>query len=309
MLRTHRRKYTRRFYRKVLKKRYDRDVQLGTGTFSNWISSVTWNNKQHAPVNFKAFFHLKIFFNINEFLLYDFYNYHKNFLKGSFIDKNSPQKFIAKKPWKKLNFFYYIRYSIDVLRTHTLQFFKIKFKTDRKVTVFFNSFNSLGVMSYIWFFEYSLPYFLVKTRYAESISQGLILTMSDVVFINGLTGFTRWSVVTPGDCLQLPFSLYLVARLRWMILKFFDFFRRTYRFFRRTVLRAKKFRTKMPNMTAKGIYLNDSKHLHFRLLESDYKSMTVILVPYSNPTVYYSALTLFWLNFWNYRLNVWKYEI
>ena len=93
--------------------------------------------------------------------------------------------------------------------------------------------------------------------------------------------------------MRLPFCMYLIQRIRWMILKFFDFFKKTKRFFKRTILRAKRYRTKMPNMTSKGVHLNASKHLHMRLLESDYKAMSVILIPYNNPVIYYSALTLF----------------
>lgn len=303
------RRYTRRFYRRVLNKRYEKNISLINGNYANWSSSLLYRTPMQKSVNFKAFFHIKVFFNLDEFLLYDFYNFHKSLLSVNFKDAEIPDKFIPKKPWKKLNFFFRIRYSIDIFRTHTLQFFKIKFRAERRTTVFFNSFKGVTALSYIWFFEYSLPYFLVKIRFAESISQGLVLSLNDTVFINSRTGFDRWTIVVPGDLVRLPFCMYLIQRIRWMILKFFDFFKKTKRFFKRTILRAKRYRTKMPNMTSKGVHLNASKHLHMRLLESDYKAMSVILIPYNNPVIYYSALTLFWLNFWNFRLNVWKYEI
>ena len=86
-------------------------------------------------------------------------------------------------------------------------------------------------------------------------------------------------------------------RAKVIILKFLRFFRKMSRFFRRTVLRSKKYRRELPRMTNKSTHMISSKHLHPRMLESDYKSLSVALVPYSNPTVYYSALTLYWLNF------------
>jgi hypothetical protein len=303
------RRYTKRFYRNVLNRRYVRNAKLNSVRHNIWLSKEIWNKPYKDKVSFKAFFHIKTFFNINEFIMYDFYNFHKSALNTTIRYKKIPPKIIAKKPWKKLNFLYYIRYSIDTFRTHTLQFFKIKFKTDRRATVFFNSFRNLTPLSYVWFFEYSIPYFLVKIRFAESISQGLLLSLSSLVFVNNTNSFDRWDIVKPGDVIQLPFNIYILSRLKWMVLRFFDFFRRTRKFFKRTILRAKKHRTKMPNIMIKANHLNVSKQFHLRLLESDYKCLTIILMPYSNPTLYYSALTLFWLNFWNYRLNVWKYDI
>lgn len=303
------RAHTKRFYRNILKKRYIRHVKPDSFHTSVWLSKEVWNRPFKDKISFKSFFHIKIFFNISEFLMYDFYNFHRTMLNASTRYKNIPKKVIPKKPWKKLNFLYRIKYSIDTFRTHTLQFFKIKFKTDRKTTVFFNSLRGLNPLSYIWFFEYSLPYFLVKIRFAESISQGLLLTLSNLVFINGNAYFDRWDIVQPNDVIQLPFNIYVLVRLKWMVLRFFNFFKRTYKFFKRTILRSKKYRVKMPGITTKANHINVSKQFHLRLLESDYKSLTVILMPYANPTLYYASLTLFWLNFWNYRLNVWKYDI
>lgn len=303
------RKYTKRYYRRVFKKRYDRHLLIDNAVYNLWSSTKIWNPPFKAKISYKSFFHIKIFFNLSEFLMYDFYNFHKTMLDDSLHKVKIPNKIIPKKPWKKLNFFYRIRYSIDTFRTHTLQYFKVKFSTDRKTTVFFNKLSNLNPLSYIWFFEYSVPYFLVKIRLAESVSQGLMLALTNAVFINQNNALYRWSTVAPGDIIQMPFNIFLITRLRWMVVKFFDFFRKTKKFFKRTILRSKKYRTKMPNMTAKGNHLNSSKHLHLRLLESDYKSLTIILIPYVNPLLYYSALTLFWLNFWNFRINVWKYEI
>lgn len=70
---------------------------------------------------------------------------------------------------------------MDVARTNMLKFFKIRFRTGSKVTQFFAGFNSLTPINYIWFFEFSIPYLLVKLRYAESMTQGILYAHSNVV--------------------------------------------------------------------------------------------------------------------------------
>lgn len=303
------RRYTKKFYRRVLKKRYDREMTLVKFRSSEIVYSRIWLKTQFTPVDFKAYFHIKTIFNLNEFLLYDFYNYHSKLLLKTPAVNKLKLLHQGSKPWKKINMFYRIRYSIDIIRTHTLQFFQTSFRTDRKATIFFKGFNGLSVLSYVWFFEYSIPYFLVKLRLAESLGQGLMLTRSDVVFINHGTNLTRWSVISPGNLLQFVFTLFNIVRVKFMIIKFLNFFRRIKKFFKRTMFKPRKHRIKMPKHMNKSVHLVNSKHMHIRLMEVDYKSLSFVLLPYNSPTVYFSFLTLFWLNFWNYRLNVWKYDI
>lgn len=303
------RRYGRKFYRNLLNKKYSHNIQIKDWGIKFWVSSVVVRKPFSENVSYRPFFHVKTFFNINEFLMYDYYNFHRSFLIKDLGLAKYKNEFFAKKPWRKINFFFYIRNSINVFRTHTLQFFKTKYDGDRRVTVFLKSFLGVHPLTYIWFFEYSLPYFLVKIRFAESLGQALLLVYNDVVFVNGSTGFNRWSTIKPSDYVQLCFNIFFIARTKMIILKFFKFFKKTKKFFKRTILRARKYRTKMPNMTAKSLYMSDTKHINFRMFESDYKSLSVALVPYSNPTVYFATITLFWLNFWNYRLSIWKYDI
>lgn len=250
-----------------------------------------------ARVDYKAFFHIKIFFNVAEFLLYDFYNFHRSVLSRNLGIERRKLKYFAHKPWKKINFFFYIRNSINIFRTHTLQFFKMKFEDDRRVTVFLKSFMGVAPLSYVWFFEYSVPYFLVKARFAESLGQAMVLVQRDCVFVNGATGFDRWDFVRPADCVQMVFNTFFLMRTKLIILKFLRFFKKMRKFFKRTILRSRKYKRDLPRMTNKAIHMVSSKNLHPRMFESDYKSLSVALVPYSSPLIYYSALTLFWLNF------------
>ena len=92
------RRYTRRFYRRVLNKRYEKNISLINGNYANWSSSLLYRTPMQKSVNFKAFFHIKVFFNLDEFLLYDFYNFHKSLLSVNFKDAEIPDKFIPKKP-------------------------------------------------------------------------------------------------------------------------------------------------------------------------------------------------------------------
>ncbi len=132
---------------------------------------------------------------------------------------------------------------------------------------------------------------------AESLGQALVLVERDHAFVNGSTGLDRWDFIKPADYVQVVFNIFFIMRTRTVILKFLKFFKKMRRFFKRTILRSKKYRRELPRMTNKSMHMVNSKHLHPRMFETDYKSLTVALVPYSNPMVYYSALTLFWLNF------------
>lgn len=304
-----RRRYGRRFYRKLLKRRYIRSVVLKTWSTKVWAYTNVWRRPLQCHISYKAFFHIRIFFNISEFLLYDFYNFHRSVLSRNLGVERRKLKFFLKKPWKKINFFFYIRNSINTFRTHTLQFFKMKFEDDRRVTVFLKSFMGVHPLTYIWFFEYSLPYFLVKARFAESLGQAMVFLQRDCVFVNGTTGFDRWDFVRPADCIQMAFNVFFLMRTKLIVLKFLRFFKKMRRFFKKTILRARKYRRELPRMTNKSVHMVNSKNLHPRMFESDYKSLSVALVPYKNPLIYYSALTLFWLNFWNYRVSIWKYDI
>ena len=125
----------------------------------------------------------------------------------------------------------------------------------------------------------------------------MVLVLGDCVFVNGSTGFDRWDFVRPADYVQMLFNIFFLMRTKLIVLKFLRFFRKMRRFFKRTILRAKKYRRELPRMTNKSTHMVGSKNLHPRMFESDYKSLSVALVPYSSPIVYYSALTLFWLNF------------
>lgn len=290
-------KYTKRFYRRVLRKRYDRVVPLLKGVVTDLSYVHSWRPSYDTRINFKSYFHIKTIFNLDEFLLYDFYNYHNQLLKRNFIASHAQLMYQRDKPWKKLNFFYQIKYSIDVFRTHTLQFFKASFRTDRKATVFLKGFRGLSTLAYVWFFEYSLPYFLVKIRLAESVSQGLALVRYNSVFLNHEAANHRWESVHPGFVVQFVLNLYTIVRVKFMILKFLNFFKRIKRFFKRTLLKPRKYRIKMPSYVNKSAHLVNSKHMHLRIMEVDYKSLTFVLLPYNNPTIYFKYLTLFWLNF------------
>lgn len=169
----------------------------------------------------------------------------------------------------------------------------MKYEDDRRVTVFLKSFMGVPPLTYIWFFEYSLPYFLIKARFAESLGQAMVMVLRDCVFVNGHTGFDRWDFVRPADCVQMVFNLFFLMRTKIIVLKFLRFFKKMRRFFKRTILRSKKYRRELPRMTNKSTHMISSKNLHPRMFESDYKSLSVALVPYSNPLVYYSSLTLF----------------
>lgn len=268
-----------------------------------WVQPITKKN------NFKPLLHIKIIFNLNEFLLYDFYNFHKNQLVSKFNNKYKQLRIWTTRLFKKINFFFYIKDSINVFRSHTLQFFKISYKTNKRINIFFSGFNGFNTLAYIWFFEFSLLYFLIKIHLSESVSQSLIFLKNKILFINSTSNWNRWVLIHPGQILQILFNLYLIIRVRQLVFKLLKFFKYTKKFFKRTILKSRKYRIKHPKITSQGQYLINSKNHHSSLWEIDYKSLSVVLLPWITPNTFTKAITLFWLNFWNYRLVLWKYII
>lgn len=93
-----RRRYGRRFYRKLLKRRYIRSVVLKTWSTKVWAYTNVWRRPLQCHISYKAFFHIRIFFNISEFLLYDFYNFHRSVLSRNLGVERRKLKFFLKKP-------------------------------------------------------------------------------------------------------------------------------------------------------------------------------------------------------------------
>ena len=94
------------------------------------------NKKKSFSV--RSLFHIKCLFDVNEYLMYDFYNFYAARLRQK-VKKIKKVQYGFFAP-TKLNFFYYIRRSIKIFRLHTLRFFKTSFNTERKTNLFFKSF-------------------------------------------------------------------------------------------------------------------------------------------------------------------------
>ena len=289
------------------KKKWEKPV-LKENSLANFCLSNIWTKPLKINVNFKGYFHIKTIYNLHEFLLYDYYNFYKNSINFNINNLANNEEHEPSKPWKKLNFMYYIKQSINVFRIHTLRFFKFKSQSTRKNTIFFQGFDGFSVLAYIWFFEYSLPYFLIKTRFAESIGQGFSICYTGLLFVNNLNQINKWAYVTPGDFLQVTFSLYYCLRIKKIIINFLSFFKKSKKFLIKTTIHQRNKNFQMPYINKKSVWLNSSKQITLRFFECDYKTNSVCLLPYNNPNVYYTCLTLMWSNFWNYRTNNWKYK-
>lgn len=85
----------------------------------------------------------------------------------------------------KINFFYYIRGSINVFRANTLLYFNLYYPTEHRVNLFFNGFKGIPVLAYAWFFEYNVLLFLIKLKLSVSFHASILLIYNDIVFING----------------------------------------------------------------------------------------------------------------------------
>jgi hypothetical protein len=125
-------------------------------------------------------FHIKCLFDVEEFALYDLFNFYKT---TSTTQKPRSAHNTVNAP-SRLNFFYKIRSSIKLFRLHTLKFMETSFNTERKTNLFFKVFSSMSTVAYMWFFEFNLAVFLVKINFSESIKHAHALITKQLCVVN-----------------------------------------------------------------------------------------------------------------------------
>lgn len=77
-------KYSKKFFKKIFKKKYLKKLRNLKENLLTFTGTYLWAKKLPINVSFKPYFHIKNIFNLNDFLLYDFYNFHKNLLINKF---------------------------------------------------------------------------------------------------------------------------------------------------------------------------------------------------------------------------------
>lgn len=77
-------KYSKKFFKKIFKKKYLKKLRNLKENLLAFTGTYLWAKKLPINVSFKPYFHIKNIFNLNDFLLYDFYNFHKNLLINKF---------------------------------------------------------------------------------------------------------------------------------------------------------------------------------------------------------------------------------
>ena len=127
--------------KKILKKIFTRLYGLSCAP-TNIIATPKYRdlnlNPRPSSFSVRSLFHIKCLFDVNEYLMYDFYNFYTTKLQKR--NKRYKKTHLGVFTPTKLNFFYYIRRSIKIFRLHTLRFFKVSFNTERKTNLFFKSF-------------------------------------------------------------------------------------------------------------------------------------------------------------------------
>lgn len=250
----------------------------------------------------KGLFHIKCVFDLNELLAYDAFNFYRSTLPGK-----TPRN-VSAIAWSptKLNFFYRIRYSIQIFRAHTLRFFEISFRTEHRVNLFFKTLERFNAMTYMWFFEFNASIFLVKVGFTESMLHSIHLIGLGICSVSGELIRNRWQQIKPGAVIQMPLGLYHTQRLIFIMahrLNFTKYYKSfMYRFF---------LRKKLPLKTGKRNNLILSifnKYRSFKFIEFDVKTATAILLPYKDNMVYFRLIFIFWINYWNFRVVLWKYR-
>lgn len=271
-----------------------------TGVLSHPRSAIFPALRSSFP---KALFHIKCLFELEEFATYDYFNFQKT---SAPIKKPKTSHSIVNAP-VRLNFFYRIRTSIKIFRMHTLMFFRRSHKTEHRTNLFFKTFSSMSTLAYMWFFEFNLAVFLVKVGFCSSLLVGNALVATDCCFVNGATGHSRWSLVKPGDLVQLPFGGFF---LWWLINSLHHKLNITRRY---SKLMVKLFFKRSPAALSplkrkKALSLTWSKQKPFHLIEIDPKTASAFLLPYKNNHIYFKLTFTMWLNYWNYRVTLWKYR-
>lgn len=251
----------------------------------------------------KSLFHIKCLFELEEFAMYDFFN----FQTASASDqKTRPLHNTAHTP-ARLNFFYKIRTSIKIFRLHTLMFFGRSYKTEHRANLFLKTFSSMSTLAYIWFFEFNLAVFLVKVGFTESIKKSHMLVASDSCALNGGFSHSRWTLVSPGDLVQMTLS---GAFTWWLLSSLGQKLNLTQKYAKlvtKLFFRKKLGGVRVPKQK-KALTLTWSKQKPFHLFEVDPKTASVFLLPYKNNATYFRLVFTLWLNYWNFRVVLWKYR-
>lgn len=265
-----------------------------------WLSGVTKN------FSIRNFFHVRCFFNLREFFVYDAYNYHHSINNPS-TRASSYTPHHVMNDLHKINFFYYIRGSIDKFRSHTLVYFSLKYLTDRRVNLFFNGMRGMPSLSYAWFFNYNILLFLIKVKLSFSFHHSLSLINNNIIFVNRSSDLHRWSFIVVNDLVQTMVSKFYLINIKnsvYAALSMFVYFKK---YTQRAYLRPQKYVKKSEKTLDFLKWLHYKKIFFFKYMESDYKVLSIIFLPCNNQLVYLQYFSLLWLNVWNYRLTTWKY--
>ena len=121
---------------------YHKQYSLVTGLVKTTGSLTFRTVKTGFP---KSLFHIKCLFELEEFTMYDFFNFQ---MASAPDQKTRPLHNTTHAP-TRLNFFYRIRTSIKIFRLHTLMFFGKSFKTEHRTNLFLKTFSSMSTLAYI----------------------------------------------------------------------------------------------------------------------------------------------------------------
>lgn len=86
------RSFSKRFYKKIFKYRYSRNYAIQSKGILVSPVTAAISSTRLANNGYKPYFHLKTIFNLNEFLMYDFYNFHSKQISGKFLNNSKLSK-------------------------------------------------------------------------------------------------------------------------------------------------------------------------------------------------------------------------
>lgn len=223
--------------------------------------------------------------------------YASNKLNNSFISWNNFSEF-------NINIFFQIKLSILWLRNQFLNFFEVIKNRPKQVNSFFFIFKILTPLQYIWLMEYNVLILLIKLKFSNSINFSVYLLKRGFIKLSNKNYLTQWDFISANKPIFIIISLYWFLKIKSNIKTFVYKYINLFYFM---MLHKNKNLYKQKEWKVYSTFYIYMFFIYF--LEMDYKSLTFILLPFTQTNIYLKYISLIWLNYWNNKIYNWKFII
>lgn len=296
----------KKFYRRFFKFQFVFKKIIPTTNAKN--SAFIWTGRTKNSFGLKNLFHLKCVLDLEEFYIYDLYNYYAATTNLNKFYFNSETLKARYKLWKKFNFFYNIRRSVNKVRSYFSVFYGITGYTEKKLNTVFWGLRGVSTLGYTWFLEFNVTFVIIRLKYASSVEQSHLMLQNSIVFLDNNTVDNMWEHINIGQSLNIVFAKSGLLLLKKRILLTINSQKNIKNFIKNYYFSFFMRHNKPQWLTQRAKKLYFAKAHFFKFIESDYKCGKNFLIPYINPSVYFNYIQFMWSNSWNYRINTWKYR-